>query len=54
MQDTLATRKITFAKFAFKPTEYDEDRYLKPIIKGLFDKEKRGSMLVSELWTKDG
>ena len=35
-------------------TEVDEDHYMKPILKGIFDNEKTGTMLVSELWTKEG
>ena len=30
-----------------------EDNYLGPIVKGIYDKDKSGSMLVNELWTKD-
>ena len=38
--DTLSTRKLTFAKFAFKFTEVDEDIYMKPILKGIYDRER--------------
>lgn len=53
LQETLSTRKLTFAKFAFKLSDSEEDHYLRPILKGLYEKERPGSMLVSELWTKD-
>lgn len=53
LSDTLNTRKLTFAKFAFKFTEIDEDYYMKPILKGLYEREPQGTMLVSELWTKE-
>jgi hypothetical protein len=53
LSNTLNTRKLTFAKFAFKLNEVEDDQYMKPIIRGLYDGKKPGTMLVSELWTKE-
>jgi hypothetical protein len=51
--DTLSKRKLTFMNFSFKSSELDEDPSMKPIIKGIYDHKQKGSMLVTELWTKD-
>jgi hypothetical protein len=53
LSDTLNSRKLTFAKFAFKFTEVEEDHYMRPILKGILEREKTGTMLVSELWSKE-
>jgi hypothetical protein len=53
LSSTLNSRKLTFAKYGFKVAEIDDDTSMKPILKGIYEKEKTGTMLVNELWTKE-
>lgn len=53
LQKILDERKLIFAKYGFQNSELEDDKSLKPILKGLYEKNKVGSMLVNEVWSKD-
>ncbi|CAK67161.1 unnamed protein product (macronuclear) [Paramecium tetraurelia] len=52
LTSTLTTRPLTFAKFSFQKAELEQDEQLRPIVGGIYQNQKQGSMLTSELWSK--
>ncbi|CAD8127544.1 unnamed protein product [Paramecium sonneborni] len=52
LTSTLTTRPLTFAKFSFQKAEVEQDDQLRPIVSGIYQHQKQGSMLTSELWSK--
>ncbi|CAD8209669.1 unnamed protein product [Paramecium pentaurelia] len=52
LTSTLTTRPLTFAKFSFQKAEVEQDEQLRPIVSGIYQHQKQGSMLTSELWSK--
>ncbi|CAD8211995.1 unnamed protein product [Paramecium pentaurelia] len=52
LSSTITNRPLTFAKFTFKKLELEQDEQLRPILNGIYQNQKQGSMLTTELWSK--
>lgn len=49
LQDTLSRRKLTFSTFSFKPSDIEDDPYMKPIVRGIHS--NKVTMSVTESWS---
>lgn len=49
LRSTLRDRKVTFSKFGFRQTEMIDDKKLAPVLKGICQRTRIGSMQVTEL-----
>ncbi|CAK89012.1 unnamed protein product (macronuclear) [Paramecium tetraurelia] len=52
LKSTLQDRKVTFAKFAFRQQELIDDKKLGPVLKGICNRTRIGSMQITELIPK--